>query len=144
MPKLKLLGYLLAALALIGVGYKLAPVHPAKTETVFVDKVVYQDRVVTKDVVRTETRPDGTKIVTEEKVKDTSRQEEREVKRETVTVSTPLTKYSIGLGLVLDPFNPLKREYQVELGKRLWTSPMWLTASYQTNKSIVLGLKLEF
>ena len=142
--RLKLIVCLVAAALCVGVGYKLAPVQPAETKTVFVDKVIYKDRVVTKDVVRTETRPDGTKIVTEEKSKDVSRQQEHEVKKETVTVSADTAKYSLGLGLVLDPFNPLKREYQVELGRRLWETPIWATVSYQTNKTIVLGLRVHF
>lgn len=144
MNKLKIAGYLLAVLALIGVGYKLAPVHPAETKTVYVDRVVVKDRVVTKDVVRTETRPDGTKIVTQTAEHSETKTNTHEVKKETVVVSSDRTHYSLGLGLVLDPFHPLNRVYNIEIGKRLWQSPVWVTMSYQTNRTVLFGLRTEF
>lgn len=144
MNKLKIAGIILALLLAVGVGYKLAPVHPAETKTVYVDRVVVKDRIVTKDVVRTETRPDGTKIVTESSEHSQTKTDTHEVKKETVMVSSDRTHYSLGLGLVLDPFNITKRDYQIEVGKRLWESPIWLTFSYQTNKTVSLGLRTEF
>lgn len=144
MNRLKIAGYLLAALALVGVGYKLAPVQPAKEMIVYQDKVVVKDRVVTKDVVRTETRPDGTKIVTTENEHSTEHTTDTD-KSKTVVVSTAAqTRYSLGVGIILDPFNPLNRDYQIELGKRLWSTPLWGTFAVNTNKTIVLGIKYEF
>lgn len=144
MNKLKIAGYLLAALALIGVGYKLAPVHPAKEVIVYQDRVVVKDRIVTKDVVRTETRPDGTKIVTTENEHSTEHSTDTD-KSKTVVVSTAAqTHYSLGIGVILDPFNPLNREYQVELGRRLWDSPFWGTISVNTQKELTVGIRVEF
>lgn len=144
MNKFKIAGYLLAVLALIGVGYKLAPVNPAETKTVFVDRVVVKDRILTKDVVRTETRPDGTKIITQTAEHATEHSSDTD-KSKTVVVSTATpTHYSLGVGLLLNPFNPLKRGYQVELGKRLWDSPFWGTVTVSTRHEFTVGVRVEF
>jgi hypothetical protein len=142
----------LVVVALAGWGlffYQRNQVPAVQTITVdkIVEKQVFVDRIVNKDMVRTETRPDGTKIVTESHSQDKSVTKE-EVKAqthsETVAVNSPLTKYSLGLGVRLDPFNPLKRQYEIDLGRRLWTTPIWGKLSVSTDKTVTLGLSVEF
>ena len=146
MKTLKLVGFVLAVLAAGVVGYKLAPSPVAETKTVYVDRVQVVEKVVTKDVVRTVTKPDGTKIVTTESTHEKTHVDETDKSRHVVVGSTSpaMTRYSLGIGIRLDPFNPLKREYEIELGKRLWQTPLWVRATVRTDKTVSLGLSYEF
>ena len=143
MTKLKLGAILLLVLVAGWAGYKLAPSPVAETKTVYVDKVVYQDRVVTKDVVRTETRPDGTKIVTETKVKEAEKVREKVTTKESTVVSLYQPKYSLGVSLMPESIFPMRGIYTVELGRRLWDTPIWATASVNTKKEFTIGIRIE-
>lgn len=115
-----------------------------------VEKIVFKDRVtekvvlVNKDVIKTETRPDGTKIVIESKMRQTDVTKEREKASESTKTSSPLPKYSLGVGAILDPYRPLKRDYAATAGVRLWNSPIWAEIQVTTKKDVTLGLRLEF
>lgn len=142
--RIKLIACLVAALCCIGVGYKLAPVHPAKEVTIYVDRVVVKDRIVTKDVVRTETRPDGTKIVTTENERSTEHTSEAEkIRQTTIVTPSPKTHYSLGINLRPESIFSFKGIYTLEVGKRLWETPIWVTASGNTKKEFTLGVRVE-
>lgn len=142
MNKFKLAGAVLTALVCLSVGYKLAPVQ-TKEVTVYQDRVVVKDRIVTKDVVRTETRPDGTKIVTTETSKDTAHTDTKEVRKESVTVHSNVTHYSLGINLRPESIFPFKGIYTVEIGRRVFDTPLWITASGNTKKEFTVGLRFE-
>lgn len=114
--------------------------RPAKVEVV--EKVTTVDRIVVKKYqkVKTVTKPDGTKIVTETKTDSKT----AEKGTEAVAMTPKLPKYSLGLGIVLDPFNPLKRDYSLEAGFRLWKTPFWGKVGLSTNKTLTLGVSVEF
>jgi len=137
----------LAVLAVLGWGLFLlkSTKPPVTVEKVVVQEVVkYKDRVVTKDVVRTETRPDGTKIVTETKSQSKSTESETSKTKVLETSKPVLSKYSLGVSLhpkTLFPFEPV---YGLEVGMRLWQSPLWGTVSYNTDREWSIGLRMEF
>jgi len=144
MTKLKIAGFVLAVLVAMGVGYKLAPSPAAETKTVFVDKVQYVDRVVTKDVIRTVTKPDGTKIVTESKARETVKTLEKD---KTVSLSAPappLPRYSVGVNVQPKHLYPFEGVYGAELGVRIGNSPIWGTVEIRSNKDWSLGARWEF
>lgn len=141
----------LALLALLGwgafwvVSKRPLPSVEVKERGVYQDRVVYKDRIVTRDVTRTVTKPDGTKIVTAEKTDTKEHVAETEKTRQVeFHTTTAKTQYSLGIGVKLDPFNPLERKYSLELGRRLWNSPMWVRAGASTDKTLTLGLSIEF
>lgn len=142
----------LVAVALAGWGlffYQRNQVPAIQTVTIdkIVEKQVFVDRIVNKDVIRTETRPDGTKIVTVDKSAESTHTNEHvdeTVKSRQVVVNTPLTKYSLGVSAIFDYRVPLKRDYRVELGRRLLDSPLWGTVSIDSKKDITLGIRYDF
>ncbi len=117
-----------------------------KPEAVTVEKVVTQGRIVVKkvDQVKTETRPDGTKIVTETRSDTHSDTKRAETARQVTVTRSVLPRYSLGVGVTLDPFNPLQRDYSIETGVRLWKSPLWGKVEVSTKKTVTLGLEIEF
>lgn len=110
-----------------------------------VEKVVTVDRIVTKNVhkVRTETLPNGNKVVTETKSNSNATEREQQIRTSTSELHVN-SKYSLGLSVRLDPFNPLVREYELELGYRVWASPLWGTLAVSSDKQVSLGLRYEF
>jgi len=145
MTKLKIAGFVLAVLISLGVGYKLAPSPGIKTKTVYVDRVQVVDRVVNKDVVVTETRPDGTKIVTVDKSNDTTRTVDTDkTKTESKVTAAPLSKYSLGISLRPESLFPFKGIYTAEVGRRLWDTPIFATASFNTKREFTVGLMVIF
>lgn len=146
MNKLKLAGALLAVLGSAWVGYKLAPVPEAKETIVYQEREVVKDRIVNRDVVRTETRPDGTKIVTTENESIAEHTDEREkvTTKTTVAVSSYQPKYSLGISLRPESIFSFKGVYEVEMGKRLWNSPLWVNFSANTKKELTVGIRVEF
>lgn len=132
----------LLLLALTGWGAFLLKPNP---QPQVVEKVVTVDRIVTKNVhkVRTETLPNGNKVVTETKSNSNATEREQQIRTSTSELHVN-SKYSLGLSVRLDPFNPLVREYELELGYRLWESPLWGTLAVSSNKQVSLGLRYEF
>ncbi len=143
----------LALLAFIGWGAfwavsKRPLLSPTVTEKiVYQDKVIFKDRIVTKEVIRTETRPDGTKIVTETK-SDSKTSTSETTKTKQIERNTPLPKTHYSLGLQVErklDFDLTKpTTYRAEIGYRLLESPLWVTASYSTDHTASVGLRLEF
>lgn len=136
-------------LAVAGWGLYLFHPRPPVTQIVYQDRVVHVDRVVTKDVVRTLTKPDGTKVVTETKYQD--RLVEKEVVK-TLSQSTPaLPRYSLGLS-IRPNFSDLRyssQTYEIEGAKRIGQSPFWITASASARGDLKdpgfsLGIRFEF
>ncbi len=118
------------------------PVVQTVEKIVHVDREVIKDRVVTKTV----SKPDGTKIVTETSTQTVTKErvdEQTKIRQVPNDVSAQ-ARYSLGLGIRLDPFDPLKRDYTLELGKRLWKTPLWGKVAIGTDKTISLGLSIEF
>lgn len=105
-----------------------------------VEKVVTQDRIVTQTLQTRITKPDGTII---EKVKDTQ-SKTLEKAQEKVFERTPLSQYSLGLSTRSSVIWPLKNDFTLELGKRLWDSPLWVTTSVNTDKTVTIGIRIEF
>lgn len=139
----------LSLASLSGWGLYLSKKPAPEAKTVIQDRVQYVDRVVTKDVVRTVTKPDGTKIVTETKEATVSKESLKETNK---TVSTPvLSKYSLGVSVRPD-FSDLRmtsQTYEIEAGKRLGQSLVWATASVSArgdlkDPEVSVGLRLEF
>lgn len=121
---------------------------PVTVEKIVTQEVVkYVDRVVTKDSVRTETRPDGTKIITETKSNETTKIDTKKKSKESVITRPVLSKYSLGVSITphmdIRDFRP-KFDYGIEVGARLWSSPLWFGASYNTQHEITLRLTYEF
>lgn len=147
--QIKLLAASLVALALVGGGYLLGSRKPPVTvEKIITQEVVkYVDRVVTKDVVRTETRPDGTKVVTETKSNETVKVDTKTKSAESVVIKPTLTTYSLGVAVVphlsLSDLRP-SFDYEVEVGRRIYSTPAWITLAYSTKGEFKLGLKYEF
>lgn len=119
------------------------PVPEIKT----VEKVVTVDRVVVeeKEVIKTVTKPDGTKIVTETKTKTDEKVKVSDKSKETVIAKK--TRYSLGLEvgrpLGLDILTA-SNVYRAELGYRLGDSPLWATVTLGTDKTVLVGIRLEF
>ncbi len=103
-------------------------------------KTVTKDRIAVKKLQEKVTKPDGTVI---ERHVATGSREVRKAS-ESVLKRSPLSKYSLGLSARSDLVWPLKPQYTLELGKRLWESPVWITTSISTDRSVTLGIRYEF
>lgn len=131
---------LLGILAILGWGLFFWSVRrpiPAPTERI-VTKVEYRDRTVNKIVTQTKTLPGGTviKTVTQENIKESVRAQSAE------SVKPRLDRYSLGLGVRVDLSRPLADPvYSIEMGRRLWESPLWGTIGieYRPRSENVLG-----
>lgn len=112
-----------------------------------VEKTVMVDRVVTKNVerVKTKTLPNGIKVVevTKTVTNATERGQTKQIRTTTSEIHVKL-KYSLGVSVILDPLLPLKREYQVEISRRVFSSPFSGTLGYSTDNRFLLGLRYEF
>jgi hypothetical protein len=99
------------------------------------------ERIVTKVVVKEVTKPDGT--VTRE---TTSFQAQDKAKTLQVPVKAPLSRWSLGVttSIPLDHLLPLTPVYGVLVGRRVFESPIWVTAAMNSNKEATLGLSIEF
>lgn len=147
MNKLKIgaLGALVSS-ALLNVWLLNRPKPAPETQTV--EKIVTVDRVVVKtvDKVRTVTRPDGTKIVTETKIHVDETEKSRQVEKHVSTLKT-LNKYSLGLevGRVagLDVITR-PNVYKAQIGYRLWDTPVWTTITAGSDRTVLIGLRIEF
>lgn len=109
-------------------------------------KVVEVEKEVTKEVIKTITKPDGTKIVTETKT-ETKEKTKIDTKVVTKEVTAKKPKYSLGLevgrpiGLdILQQSNI----YRAEIGYRLGESPVWVTTTVGSDKTVLVGLRIEF
>lgn len=131
---------LLGALAILGWGLFLwerrRPL-PAPTERI-TTKVEYRDRTVNKIVTQTKTLPGGTviKTVTQESSKENVHT------RQEVSMRPRMDKYSLGLAVRADLSRPLAQPtYSIEMGRRLWESPLWGTigVEYRPQSETVLG-----
>ncbi len=131
---------LLGALAILGWGLFLwSALRPitAPSERI-VTKVEYRDRTVNKIVTQTKTLPGGAviKTVTQENTKESVRAQSVE------SVKPRLDRYSLGLGVQVDLSRPLADPvYSIEMGRRLWESPLWGTigVEYRPRSETVLG-----
>ncbi len=121
---------------------------PVTVEKIVTQEVVkYVDRAVDRNVVVTETKPDGTRVVTVDISKERTLETEKSKQKESIITRPVLSKYSLGVSvtphLTLADFRPTF-DYGVEVGARLWSSPAWVTLAYNTQHELSLGLKYEF
>ena len=111
------------------------PVTPPVVETKEVE------RIVTKVVVKEVTKPDGT--VTRE---TTSFQAQDKAKTLQEPVKAPLSRWSLGVSTGITPGRlfPLNPIYGVQVGRRVYESPIWIQAGLNQKLDLTLGLSLEF
>lgn len=113
--------------------------HPPKERVVI--KTEYRDQIVTKEQVRTVVAQDGSKIET--RTIETNKTAQGSV---AYAPSKPLPKYGLGLSYEtnLSNFNNVTQMYNLHLSRRLWESPLWTTITISSNKSLAIGLSIEF
>jgi uncharacterized membrane protein len=117
-------------------GY-LKPVAPATVADV--TTVDNKEHVVTKVV--TTKKKDGTVVTVKDQVKDS-------VKKEVATkvVPQPKTKYTVGAKAVYN-LNELRikpSDYQLDIGRRLGQSDVWVEAGTRTNtREVNIGVRVE-
>jgi hypothetical protein len=131
---------ILVVLALSGWGLALWALKRPPEERV-VTKIEYKDRVVTKERIRIVTAPDGSRVETRVTEIDKAAQGSA-----SSSPARPLPKYSLGLSYELNftNSNEITRVYNLHLSRRLWESPLWTTVTISSNKSLAIGLSIEF
>lgn len=147
--RLKLIACLVAAALCVGVGYKLAPDAKTKVETQIIERTTYltrnTDSATATDKTKTTTFPNGTTVVETDKSKAVvSEKSHASETVKTTTATSLLPNYSLGVSAVFNPRAPLEREYQIEMSKRLWKTPFSGTLTYQTNRTIAAGVRIDF
>jgi hypothetical protein len=111
-------------------------------------KIEYQEKIVEKEVtkrnvvVRTIRLPDGT-VKTEtidksEIVKD----KDSSVVNKTETKQSS-SKYAVSVKKIIPIESPLAKDFEVSAGLRA-VGPVWVEAGYGTNKTVTLGVRMEF
>lgn len=111
-----------------------------------VERVVTVEKVVKDKNKETVTvKPDGTKIVViehEKVIKDKVKKKDKKVNKEVVVVAK--SKWSLQVNYTVDKNIDLKPE-NVELGRRLYQTPMWAIAGYDNAyKAFYLGMRIEW
>lgn len=144
--KYSLMAILLTAGVAIGYHFGSKVREPPSTRTVFVDKVVYRDRVISKSAVRTEVRPDGTKIVTE--TKEDSKEHSSESIKSKQSYTSWLPKYSVE-ALASQPLSLKPQlEYSLLASYRIGQSPIHVVGGMSAdadfhNKRLIVGVRGE-
>ncbi len=130
-----------------------------KEKIVYRDKEIFKAKIVYKDIVKTVTKPDGTTIVTVSKVDVKSDEKTKEQIKEIIDEKTvehiqekelshtapslSRSSYSFGVSIILDYQKPLDREYEFQISRRLWVTPVWGSVSINTQKELELGIRWE-
>lgn len=153
---------LLAPVLVFGAGY-FSGMRNQRVEikTEYKDKIVYQDRVVIKEVRQERAKvkeqivvkPDGTRIETRSTSQTKTAQAEgrRDTKldrdttaskSESIPAPAPITQYSLGIqtkpGSYREP-----AEYGISAGRRL-LGPVWAEGTYSPKRGFTLGLRVEW
>ncbi len=147
MSKLKI-GALVALVSSLVLNAWLLTRPKPKPEIKTVEKLVTVEKVVTQDreIVKTVTKPDGTKIVTEtkEKVKEDSKSATSVVVK---IERQSLPRYSLGLEIGRELGLDLVTKpnvYGVQFGYRLWETNAWATITARSNKELLFGFRYDF
>lgn len=121
---------------------------PAAPKTITKIEVVEKEKIVTKVVTVTETRPDGSTTTTETAQTTSDSQtvtESKQAEKPVPAVSPTLhLRYSIGVQWTPRLNEDFYKPTGVELGYRALGN-LWTTAGYDwRDKSVTLGVRVEF